>query len=56
MKKLLNWGAIGFLTTAFFDPMIYSALGRPIPWFRDILMVAAGIICFYVMVKFRDYI
>jgi hypothetical protein len=56
MKKLLTWGAIGLLTTAFFDPMIYSALDRPIPWFRDTLMAAGGILCFYLLVKFRDYL
>jgi hypothetical protein len=56
MKKLLNWGAVGLLTSAFFDPMIYSALSKPIPWVRDVLMAAGGIFCFYLLVKFRDQI
>jgi hypothetical protein len=54
MKKLLSWGAVGLLTSAFFDPMIYSGLGKPIPWIRDLLMAAGGIFCFYLLVKFRD--
>ncbi len=54
MKKLLSYGAIGLLTSAFFDPMIYSALSKPIPWVRDALMAAGGILCFYLLVKFRD--
>ena len=56
MKKLLTWGAVGLITTALLDPLIYSSLDRPIPWMRDLLMLAGGIGCFYAMIRFRDYI
>ncbi len=51
MKKLLIWGAIGLLTTALLDPLLYSMLDQPIPWFRDIFMAAGGLICFYLLCK-----
>ena len=54
MKKLLTWGAVGLLTTAMLDPLLYSSLGMPIPWGRDLLMGASGIGCFYLLIKFRD--
>ena len=54
MKKLLTWSAVGLLTTALLDPMIYAMLGQPIPWLRDLLMGAGGIGCLYMLVKFRD--
>lgn len=54
MKKLLMWGAVGLLTTAFLDPLLYSMLERPIPWFRDVLMAAGGVACIFLLVKFRN--
>jgi hypothetical protein len=54
MKKLLNWGAVGLLTSAILDPLIYSMLDMPIPWFRDTLMLAGGVACFYLLIRFRD--
>lgn len=54
MKKLLSWGAVGLLTSALLDPLIYSMLDKPIPWFRDILMGTAGCACFYLLIRFRD--
>jgi hypothetical protein len=53
MKKLLTWGAVGLLTSAILDPIIYSMLDMPIPWVRDLVMGAAGIGCFYLLVRFR---
>jgi len=54
MKKLLSWGAVGLITTALLDPLIYSMLDKPIPWLRDVLMAAAGVLCFYLLIRFRD--
>jgi hypothetical protein len=54
MKKLLNWLTIGLLTSALLDPVIYSMLDMPIPWVRDLLMLAGGIACFYLLIRFRD--
>lgn len=53
MKKLLNWGAVGLLTTALLDPLVYSLLEKPIPWMRDFMMAIGGIGCFYLLVKYR---
>jgi hypothetical protein len=53
MKKLLTWGTVGLLTSAILDPIIYSMLDMPIPWVRDLVMGAAGIGCFYLLVRFR---
>ena len=54
MKKLLIWGAVGLLTTALLDPLLYSMLDKPIPWLRDLLMVVGGLVCFYLLIKFQD--
>ncbi len=54
MKKLLMWGAVGLLTTAILDPLFYSMLDRSIPWWRDIFMAAGGVLCFYLLIKFRN--
>ena len=53
MKKLLSWGATGLVTTAILDPLIYSMLDLPIPWWRDLLMLAGGIVCLYPLIKYR---
>ena len=53
MKKLLTWVAVGLLTTAILDPLIYSMLDLPIPWIRDLLMCIAGVGCFYLLFKYR---
>lgn len=54
MKKLLSYGGAALVTTALLDPIIYSGLGRPIPWLRDILMGAAGAACLYVLMTYRN--
>jgi hypothetical protein len=56
MKKLFTWGAVGLITTALLDPLIYSMLDKPIPWTRDLLMLAGGVACFYLMIRYRDYL
>jgi hypothetical protein len=55
MKKLLGWGGVTLLTTALLDPLIYGGLGNPIPWGRDALMAVGGSLCFWLMIRFRDY-
>jgi hypothetical protein len=54
MKKLLNWLTVGLLTSALLDPVIYSMLDLPIPWIRDLLMLAGGGACFYLLIRYRD--
>ena len=54
VKNLLTWGGVGLLTTALLDPLLYSMLDQPIPWGRDLLMGAGGIVCLYMLVKLRD--
>jgi len=53
MKKLLSWGGVGLVTSAVLDPLIYSMLDLPIPWLRDLLMLAGGIGCLYLLFKYR---
>jgi hypothetical protein len=53
MKKLLTWGGVGLVTSAILDPLIYSMLEQPIPWLRDLAMLAAGIACLSLLVTFR---
>jgi len=53
MKKLLTFGAVGFLCSAFFDSLVASGLDRPFPWLRVIGMAIAGSVCYYLLVKFR---
>jgi len=53
MKKLLSWGGVGLITTAILDPLCYSMLDLPIPWWRDLLMLVGGGICLYLLFKYR---
>jgi hypothetical protein len=53
LKKLLTWGAVGLLTTAILDPVIYSMLDLPIPWTRDLIMAVGGAGGFYLLIKYR---
>ena len=54
MKKLLTWGAVGLSTTAMLDPIIYSMLDLAIPWVRDLLMGLGGVVCFYLLFRYRS--
>jgi hypothetical protein len=51
MKKLLNWLAVGLLTTAFLEMMFFAMIGEPVPWLRDILMACGGVLAFWLMIK-----
>ena len=53
MKKLLSWGGTSLITAALLDPLIYSGLGTPLPWGRDLLMGGAGVLCICLLVKYR---
>jgi len=53
MKKLLSWVGASLLTGALLDPLIQSGLGNPVPWLRDLLMGGAGMVCIYLLVKYR---
>ena len=53
MKTLLTWSSASLITGALLDPMIQSGLGRPVPWGRDLLMAGAGLICIWLMIKYR---
>lgn len=53
MKKLLGWGGVSLLTTAFLDPLIHGMLELPVPWLRDLSLLVAGIACIWLRVKFR---
>jgi len=53
VKKLLTWGGVTLLTTALLDPLCYSMLDLPIPWLRDLLMLAGGVGCLYLLFRYR---
>lgn len=53
MKRLLSLASTGLMTGALLDPVLQSGLGRPIPWLRDVLMFAGGILCLYLLIRFR---
>ncbi len=53
MKKLLSWGGASLVVAALLDPLLSSGLGKPVPWFRDLLMGAGGAACLYLLVKYR---
>jgi len=53
VKSLLNLGGVGLLTSALLDPLIQATLGKPVIWWRDLLMAAGGIVCIYLLVKYR---
>ena len=53
MKKLLCFAAVSLITGALLDPLITAGLGNPVPWGRDIVMLGAGIVCLYLLVKYR---
>ena len=55
MKKLLIWGGVSLITSGLLEPLIYSMIDQPIPWFRDIVMLVAGGGCLWLLVKYRDY-
>ena len=52
-KKLLTLFGTGLLTGALLDPMLQAGLGNPVPWGRDLAMGAAGIVCIYLLVRYR---
>ena len=54
LKKLITWVAVGLLTSALLDPLIYMMINQPVPWGRDLLMLGGGIVCFYLLIRFRD--
>lgn len=53
-EETSHLGAVGLLTSALLDPLIYSMLDQPIPWFRDVIMGGGGVVRLYLLVKFRD--
>ena len=53
MKKLLSFAAASLITGALLDPMIAVGLDNPVPWGRDIAMAGFGILCLYLLVKYR---
>jgi hypothetical protein len=53
IRKLLSFGGVTLLTTAFLEPLFFSGIGKPVPWLRDLLMAVGGVACLFVLVKFR---
>lgn len=55
MRKLLILGAVGFSMAAILDPLWRSGLGEPVAWGRDLLLALGGGLCFYALIRFRDF-
>ncbi len=53
MKKLLSFGASLLPTASFLDAVFTSGMGRPIPWVRDTIMAASGVVCYYLLIMER---
>ncbi|HTY20107.1 MAG TPA: hypothetical protein VMC44_00590 [Geobacteraceae bacterium] len=53
MKHILNILAIILLIGAFLYPLFFRGTGRPVVWWLVILMAIAGIVCIYILVRFR---
>ena len=53
MKYYLSWIAVGLLTAAVLDPVMYSLFDQPIPWLRDLLIGVGGLGCLYPVLKLR---
>jgi Flp pilus assembly protein TadB len=53
MKQLLNILAISLLSTSFLYPIFYGGIGRPVAWWLVVLMLLAGILCIWLLVRFR---
>ncbi|MGE4343182.1 MAG: hypothetical protein AB7F20_02700 [Geoalkalibacter sp.] len=56
MRKLLPLGAVGFSTAAMLDPLWQAGLGEPIAWGRDLLLAVGGGLCFYALIRYRDFL
>jgi hypothetical protein len=54
MKMFLRFCAVSLLCSAFLDPLWASGLGKPIYWFRDFAMAAAGVACLFILVRYRN--
>jgi hypothetical protein len=52
-KKLLSFGAANLIAGAFLDGLWQSGLDRPIPWGRDLLLVAVGSATLLLLIKYR---
>jgi hypothetical protein len=53
MKQLLNILAISLLVASFLYPLFYWGTGRTVAWWLVILMALAGIVCIWLLVRFR---
>ena len=52
-KALLSYGGASLITAAFLDLIFSSGIGRPLPWFRAAAMAAGGVVCLYLLFRFR---
>jgi hypothetical protein len=52
-KSLLSFGGAALITAALLDLIFCSGIGRPLPWFRAAVMAAGGVVCLYLLIRFR---
>jgi hypothetical protein len=53
MRLLLNLFAVLLLNGAFLYPLFFGGVGRPVAWWLVVLMAAAGLVCIYLLVRYR---
>lgn len=53
MKRLLSNGGALLITGALLDLMIAWGLEKDLPWLRSSTMGAGGMVCLYLLMKYR---
>jgi len=53
VKTLLSLLAAGLLTGAFLYPLFSLGVGRGVSWWLVAAMVTGGVVCLYLLVRFR---
>lgn len=53
MKALLSLLAVGLLTGAFLYPLFSLGAGKGMSWWLVAAMAAVGVVCLYLLVRFR---
>lgn len=53
MKTLLSLLAVGLLMGAFLYPLFFLGVGKGVSWWLVAAMAVGGIVCMYLLVRFR---
>lgn len=53
MKALLSLLAVGLLIGAFLYPLFFLGVGKGVSWWLVAAMAAGGVVCLYLLARFR---